>query len=151
MDQLSQKIKIFLDASVLISASISATGASRELFNLANNNLIELTTNEDAAIEARRNLANKVPEGVVVLQLLLSTPIISVADSPTLENLGNALAYTVRKDAPIVAGAIETESTYLATFDRKHLINPPEVSQNSGLIIATSGDILKAIRIALNL
>lgn len=151
MDHSSQKIRVFLDASVLISASISATGASRELFNLANRNLVKLITNEDAVIEAKRNLAKKLPEGVAVLQFLLNTPIISVADSPMLETIEKVLKYTVRKDAPIVAGAIETQSKYLVTFDRKHLINPPEVSKNSYVIIATSGDVLEAIRMELDL
>ena len=35
---------------------------------------------------------------------------------------------------------------YLLTFDRKHLINPPEVSEMSGLKILTPGDLLQILR-----
>ena len=34
----------------------------------------------------------------------------------------------------------------LANFDRKHLIDPPEVSKKSGLSIGTAGTILNQIR-----
>ena len=33
-----------------------------------------------------------------------------------------------------------------ATFDRKHLIDPPEVSARSGLLIGTPGDILNELQ-----
>jgi hypothetical protein len=43
---------------------------------------------------------------------------------------------TVLKDAPIIAAAILAKPDYLVTFDRKHLIQPPEVAALSGLVIA---------------
>ena len=144
-------IRLFLDASVLISAIISAKGASRELFNLAGRGLVELVTNRDAVIETERNLRNKAPETVPLFEAAMASAVITIYPHPTDENVKKANAYTVTKDAPIVAGAIESEADYLVTFDRKHLINPPEVAEKSGLMIDTAGNVLQAVREKLDL
>ena len=143
--------KIFLDAAVLISAALSSTGASRELLVLSQQGVVELITNRNAIIETERNLSRKSENGLTVFRALMATSIITVVDSPSEEAVEKAAEYTVAKDAPIVAGAIETESTYLATFDRKHLINPPEVAEKSGLMIDTAGNVLQAVREKLDL
>ncbi len=137
---------VFLDAAVLFSAALSSTGASRELFHLAQKGHVELVTNEIAVIEANRNLASKNPEAVVLFKILIATPIITVFPKPLIAEVEAAAEYTELKDAPIVAGAINANADYLATFDQRHLINPLEVAQKSGLVIATSGDILARIR-----
>ena len=41
------------------------------------------------------------------------------------------------KDAPIVAAAIAAQVDYLVTYDRKHLLDPAEVTEKSGLRIVT--------------
>lgn len=56
-----------------------------------------------------------------------------------------AAQYTELKDAPVVAAAINSGVAYLVTFDRKHLIHPKEVAENSGLIILTPGGMLKRL------
>lgn len=144
-------IRIFLDATVLFSATKSKTGASRELFRLAQRGFIELVTNEYAVAETRANLVAKVPEIVTYFELLVRSTVIMVFDAPTQREVDLAAMYTVFKDAAIVAGAISTHSDYLATFDRKHLIDPPEVAEKSGVIIATSGEILEQVRKELDL
>ena len=138
--------RIFLDATVLFADALSKTGASRELLYLAQRGEVELVTNEIAVIEADRNLTAKNPDSVVLFRLFMKTGLVAIVANPSKELVETVASYTVLKDAPIVAGAIETESDYLATFDRKHLINPPEVSEKAGITIATSGDILNVIR-----
>jgi hypothetical protein len=51
----------------------------------------------------------------------------------------------VAKDAIIVAAALKTRVDYLATFDRKHLIDPPEVSERSGLAIVLPAEIVQVL------
>jgi hypothetical protein len=66
--------------------------------------------------------------------------------NPTPDEVLQAARYTVAKDAPIVAAAIKGQCSHLLTFDRKDLINPPAVAQQSGLIILTPGDLLQQLR-----
>jgi hypothetical protein len=54
--------------------------------------------------------------------------------------------YVEPKDAAIIAAAIKAHPDYLATLDRKHLLDPPEVAARSGLTILTPGDVLARIR-----
>lgn len=141
------KRRVFLDAAVLFSAALSKTGASRELLRLAQLGDVKLITNEFAVAEADRNLVAKVPESVILLRVLLRLDLIEVFPNPPKELVEAVATYTELKDAPIVAGAIETTSDYLATFDRKHLIDPPIVAANSGLFIGTAGDVLNKVRV----
>lgn len=139
-------IRIFLDASAIFSAAHSGTGASRELFVLANQGQIELVTNAFVIDEIERNLAQKQPDAIIVFRALLRSNLATVYKYPAKEDVLLAASYTAIKDAPVVAGAISSRSHYLATFDRKHLINPAVVAQNAGIIIATPGDILNQMR-----
>ncbi len=139
-------IRIFLDATVLFSAAFSASGASRELLRLAQQGKVELVTNQIAITETERNLATKSEEGLLIFQVLMERLPITILENPSRATVEWAAEYTALKDAPIVAGAVDAEADYLATFDRKHLINPPEVAENAKLTIATSGTILEAVR-----
>ncbi len=49
-------------------------------------------------------------------------------------------------DSSALYAAINSQVDYLVTFDRKHLINPPEVSKNSGLLIVTPGEVVRGMR-----
>jgi len=64
----------------------------------------------------------------------------------TREEVTDAASYTELKDAPIVAAARKAHVDYLLTFDRKHLLNPPEVAAQSGLTIVLPEELLKILR-----
>jgi predicted nucleic acid-binding protein len=55
-------LNLFLDTSVAIAASLSATGASREIFKLAARNMWRLQISPWVLREVQENLANKPPE-----------------------------------------------------------------------------------------
>lgn len=55
--------------------------------------------------------------------------------------------YVAAKDAPIVAAAISARPDYLVTtYDRTHLLDPPEVAQRSGLTIVTPDVVVRAVQ-----
>lgn len=96
--------------------------------------------------ETRRNLDRKAPELVPLLEeLLLQIPFELVPD-PTKEEVWAAEEYTNPKDAIIIAAAIKARPEYLATLDRKHLIDPPEVAKRSGLAVHTPGEVVRKLR-----
>jgi predicted nucleic acid-binding protein len=60
-----------------------------------------------------------------------------VAEKPASEELKRAVTYINLKDAPIVAAAAKAKVDYLVTWDRKHFVDDPKVTERSGLMILT--------------
>lgn len=68
-----------------------------------------------------------------------------VADPPQTES--EAWTQIVPfKDAPIIAAAVNAKPHRLITLDAKHLIDPPQVAAQSGLIIVAPGQVMQEIR-----
>jgi len=138
-------IRVFVDASVLIAASYSPTGASREIIRQAIRGNVTLIASELVLEETRENLRAKAPEALVSLeQILYIVPFELV--QPTEQQVLQAASYTALKDAPIVAAAKRARVDYLVSLDRRHLVGVPEVAQRSGLKIVLPEELLKEIR-----
>jgi predicted nucleic acid-binding protein len=107
--------RVFLDANVLFSVAYAPDSRLRGLWSLPG---IELVTSEFAWEEARRNLLSYRPEGLSVLDEVLSEMTIvpsvlghlTVADDIELPD----------KDQPIVWAAAAARCTHLLTGDRRH-------------------------------
>jgi predicted nucleic acid-binding protein len=135
-----------MDSSALFAAVLSSAGAARELVRLAVNEEIELVFSEDVVIETRRNIERKAPELLASFDRLLGAIDPENVPSPSIKAVRAAEEYVAKKDAFIVAAAIDADVDFVATFDRQHLIDPPEVSLRSGLNIETPGTILNQLR-----
>ncbi len=83
-------------------------------------------------LEVQRNLASKAPEKTDYLLTLLETDLFTRAPAPTREEVLEAAQYTALKDAAVIAAALKANVDFLITYDRKHLIDPPEVSERPG-------------------
>lgn len=136
---------VFVDSSVLFSAMISATGYARDLIRLAVRGDIILWTSTYVLREVADNLAEKSPSAVTRFELVLQEIEWQIAD-PSREEVLAAAAYTALKDAPVVAAAQKANCDYLVTYDRKHLLDPPEVAQRSGLTIVTPDVVVLAVQ-----
>ena len=137
---------IFFDTSALFSAVLSSNGAARELMRLAVRGQLTLFISDDVITEAKRNIENKASLYLPVLIMLLDLGVFKATPELTVADVQACAIYTEAKDAMIVAAAIKAKVDFLATFDRKHLIDPPEVRLHSGLNIATPGTILSTLR-----
>lgn len=138
--------RVFLDSSVLFSSIYSSTCAARELLRLALQGAVQLILSQDVLTEIRWNLGRKAPELVPLLEeLVLQIPFELVPD-PAREEVWAAEEYVNPKDAIIIAAAIKTRPEYLATLDRKHLVDPPEVAMRSGLSTHTSSEVLQKLQ-----
>lgn len=62
------------------------------------------------------------------------------------EEVWAAEEYVNPKNVLINAAAIKAQPDYLATLDRKHLIEHPEVAMRSGLAIHMPGEVLRKLR-----
>lgn len=141
-----QMNSVFMDSSALFAAILSPTGAARRLIVLGLSDRIRLVISGDVLIETRRNLVHKAPELEPLLDRLLDEIDFEITASPPKEDIRAAEEYVAAKDAFIIAAAVIAAVDYLVTFDRKHLIDPPEVSARSGLHIGTPGDVLNEIQ-----
>ena len=113
IDGKNAKMKVFLDANILFSASASQSRTSailRALFRLNH----EAVTSSYAWSEVRRNLAAKRPYLLSGLEELRD--IVTIIDAP----VSPVDVECVEKDVPILAGAIGAQCTHLWTGDKAH-------------------------------
>src|SRR3712207_2700937 len=100
----SKTPKVFLDASVLFPATVSARGSARDLINSGLRGACELILSSDVIEECERNLAAKKPAALPRLAEFLEL-LIHRAE-PSASDVQRAAAVVVAKDAPVVAGAV---------------------------------------------
>ena len=138
-------IRIFLDASVLFAAAYSTKGTARDLIRLALEGKIELVVSQQVLEETRRNFSLDYPEKLTLLNMIVDELDLVIVDNPTKDQVLAAAEYTALKDAPIIAAAQSAAIDYLATYDRKHLLEPEIVAEKSGLVIVTPMVIVKLL------
>lgn len=139
-------LRVFVDTSVLFAAVYSATGAARDLLWLALEEHVQLLVSQDILTETERNMSQKVPDKLNVYKQVIRLLDLEVVADPPKEAVRAAEAYVAQKDAFVIAAAIQSKVDYLVTYDRKHLIDPPEVSAQSGLRIVTPDVVVRAVR-----
>lgn len=107
--------RVFLDANVLFSAAYSEESRLRELWRLAET---ELLTSEFALEEAHRNLLAYRPDGISHLEEL-AAQLEVVAETSKATQLPPDLDLP-DKDRPILAAAVAATCTHLLTGDTRH-------------------------------
>ena len=106
-------MRLFLDASVLLAAAGSATGASRAIFSYALAQNWSLISSPYALNEVLRNLA-KLHADATTAWLRLRLQLIVVDDVVSLDK---PVVFTASKDRPILFTALAW-STVLLTLDK---------------------------------
>jgi predicted nucleic acid-binding protein len=101
---------------------------------------------QDVLAEVERNLGRKAPEVLIAYRQLMFLIDAEVVPDPSPKEIHQAEAYVAQKDAMIVAAAISSRPDYLVTYDRKHLLDPPEVAERSGLVIVTPDVVVQVVR-----
>jgi predicted nucleic acid-binding protein len=106
-------VRLFLDASVLLAAAGSSTGASREIFSYASEQNWSLVSSPYALNEVLRNLA-KLPGNATTDWLRLRLQLVVVDDVVSLDK---PVVFAASKDRPILFTALAW-STVLLTLDK---------------------------------
>lgn len=135
-------MRLFLDSSVALAASISATGASRIIFDSAAAHGWRLLVSPWVLREVRDNLASK-PTELTRAWLSLRTKVIVEPDELTFDW---PLVFDVAKDKPVLCTALACADVLL-TLDRRdfqRLLGETVY----GLRIETPGKFLSAERAA---
>ena len=107
-------MNIFLDSSVAVAASLSTTGASREVFNHAARQGWRLFVSPWVLREVRENLANKPPEAAHAW--------VSLRAKATVEDdeltFDWPIVFEASKDKPVLFSALACADVLL-TLDRR--------------------------------
>ena len=106
-------MRLFLDTSVLLAASGSATGASREIFRLATKNSWTLIATPYVVEEVRRNLSH-FPTSALTDWNRLRGELMMMADVFTVDR---PAVFAPAKDRPILFSALAWADVLL-TLDR---------------------------------
>jgi len=142
-----KKPHIFLDSSALIAGVISDTGAAHALLELAEEEHIEITISEFVVIESERSVAIKSPQNIPHLRDLIIKSLLNIIRDPSPKEIrDNLYLISDPQDVSILLSAMQAKVDFLATHNRKHFLDDPKVSENSGLKIGTPGDALAWIR-----
>ena len=111
---------VFLDTSVIISATLSNAGGSFHILNDLKNNF-KFQINEYVADEVKNIIKIKFLNDPILLnknQLLMGTSNITTLKDPTKREILEVEKYISQKDQPILASAIK-HSNYLLTLDNE--------------------------------
>ena len=112
-------MKVFLDANVLFSASLSAQGTAQALLFVAQTTGVQCVSSDYAFAEAQRNLLAKAPHALptfdLIARLLVRVPEPAAVHVETARN-----ARVVAKDAPVLGAALQCRADVFTTGDVRH-------------------------------
>jgi predicted nucleic acid-binding protein len=112
-------LKLFLDANVLFSASLSAAGTAQALLVAAARAEAQCICSDRAFAEAHRNLTAKAPQALAQLELV--SVLVGRVPQPHAAHIDAALAAdVVEKDAPVLGAALACAADWFVTGDQRH-------------------------------
>ena len=112
-------MKVFLDANVLFSASLSETGAAQALLVAAHGAEAQCVSSDYAWGEALRNLALQAPQGLARLRLIEA--LVERVSEPAAPWVQAATRAGVdAKDAPVLGAAVQCGADLFVTGDVRH-------------------------------
>jgi len=109
---------VFLDADVIFAGAAAPTehGASHVILRLGEITLIDCVTSTQVVTEVERNLAEKLPDKLPTLRLILSRSLRVVPD-PEPQELTPYKGQADLKDLPILGAALQQGCRFLLTFN----------------------------------
>lgn len=138
--------RLFLDSSVLISASASNTGASALTLMLCSYGKIQGIVSDYVIKESSRNIANKLNEDAYK-RFVFYLKNCGLVICPSFDKLLKAVPIA-SKDQPIVQAAICSGVEYLITLDKKDFFkeNIIEYLRQYNIRLMRPGDFISAHR-----
>ena len=135
-------MRLFLDSSVILSASGSSTGASRYIFDHAERQGWQLYSAEYCREETSRNAPKFGGEAVRYFQEILKAKVEWCADTLSAKEV---VVFPKAKDKPVLLGALALKPDFLLTLDREDF-HGKLGSQFYGIQIRTPAEFLQGLR-----
>jgi len=135
-------MRVFLDASVMVAATLSSKGGSFRVVNEAAFYGHQLFTSRYAYRETEETIAEKRPESLI--NFIGMAQFIILIEEPPLKLVKEMGKVIDIKDAPIVAAAVNEKVEILLTLDRKHFLENIQLKKKfSDLKIITPGEFIQ--------
>ncbi len=138
----TKRIKVFIATSVLIAGVASVTGASAAVLDLCEAESIQMVISRQVLVEADRNFSAKLPGLVTQFREFIKNLAPMMVGDPPAIAVERAANLIERKDAAILAAAVEAKVDYLITLDKKHFLKK-RVQHSTSIEICTPADFLR--------
>ncbi|MBI3313993.1 MAG: PIN domain-containing protein [Candidatus Omnitrophica bacterium] len=139
-------LKVFLDANIYFSGSVSSEGASYLVLEMTRRKKIIVYSSKLVLREAERNLRLKsTPENLKSFHGYLQKTKIHVIPAPEEKNLQGLEALIHPKDLPVLGAALAAKTDYFLTLDKKHFLTSLLQSKIKQPKILTPGDFIRQI------
>lgn len=136
--------KVFLDSSIIISASASIYGASAYILGLGRTRQIEVYVSLEVLRESKKNIESKLDPDCIKRFLYYSQLAnLRLEQEADIESIRECQKYIHTKDAPILAAAIKSPAEYIITLDRKHFLQKEVEDFVKPKIISSPGDFVR--------
>jgi predicted nucleic acid-binding protein len=141
-----ERTLVFLDASVLVAASHSPSGGSAVAIEVCQGRRFRAAVTSLVLLEARNNIAQKFgAEELVRFYQQLAAMQPEVTPAPSAERIAECAPLTTKKDAHVLAAALNCRASYLLTLDKRHLLTPAVQSAGLPVEVMAPGDFLKQL------
>ena len=137
-----QKIKVFIDTKVLIAGTASVTGASAAVLDLCEAESIQMVISRQVLMEADRNFSAKLPGLVGQFRQFIRNLAPLMVEDPPAAVVDRLASLIDRKDAAILAAAIDSKVDFLITLDKKHFLKQ-KVQRDIPVEVCTPADFLR--------
>lgn len=135
--------RLFLDASVLVAAADSATGASAFVVETCQRGLTRAVSSRPVLLEAERNIRNKMGSNPLLrFYEALGLLDLEIVPDPTSREIEAHAQIIHAKDAHVLAAASGAGVDFLLTLDRKHFMARTVLEAGLRFAILTPGDFL---------
>ncbi|MEK7166132.1 MAG: PIN domain-containing protein [Patescibacteria group bacterium] len=114
-------MRIFFDASVIISGILSAGGGSAQLLAYSKLGIIHGITSQTVVAEVISK-TSKLKKTAAELESFIAQSGLIVRKSLTSEDIKPYIGKIDLGDAHLIAGAFKTRSTLLVTLDKRHVL-----------------------------
>jgi predicted nucleic acid-binding protein len=142
-----RKKKVFLDASVLITAAASPDGGSSLVLEVCQGCYFHAATTRKVLLESQRNIRKKLSRDVLLRFYKeiagLKAEIVYTATKEELSQYDGIIAI---KDRHIIASAIKSDSDFLITLDRNHFQTEAIKKANLPVTIMTPKEFLEWVK-----
>lgn len=113
--------KVFVDASVIIAAMLSPTGGSSKILELAKAGIIKAIVSQ-TVIDEVKSKARKIKSSETEVDEFIKKSAVLVRKRVTKSEITPFINSVDITDAHLIAGAMLTNSNYLVSLDKKHLL-----------------------------
>lgn len=136
--------RLFLDASVLIAAAGSPTGASALVLDVCRHGQAWAASSRLVLLEAERNIRAKFGQDTLLrFYQQIAGLDLDLVEAPTPQEIADMQRIIHPKDAHVLAAAANGGVEVLLTLDRAHFLSPLVLEAGLPFQIMTPGDFLR--------